>query len=399
LSCKRGDHTAQDAVVAASAYDITTKVVDDDAVMVFTSPTTTDPTSGLPTPPPSEPRASPEEGRDLVAPRAPPKQICDLPDEILRKILGYVFVPPKVNDIAVRPWYKQGMLAGYIRTGNNIQTNIGDEVTQENIDIAQTMLVCKKFAELGQELFYGSAWFQFSDPDAFKWWLKQIGTTNLAQVRSLLVTIYPGLTVERETRSVFDLTSEEKWLQGFCDLRSRHKLNYLEVIVASDASFRQKSFMKQDEWEEISKYRCLLLDELLRYRNLKEAVIFDYTQFWGNRYECDQLSRLLGQEEDIEKTAVKTTTKRMSLAKLREEIRLNLEQEAMQTSSRLAQYDDIYPASRGLFRTGTRTDSYRTESRPTNPTSIFSSSGTKFKRNATYSKKNRRHAPQYDFLG
>lgn len=374
-------------------------MVDDDAVMVFTSPTTTDPASGLPTPPPSEPRASPDEERELPAPHSSPKQICDLPDEILRKILTYVFVSPEINNSAVRPWYKQGMLAGYIRTGNHIETNVGDEVTQENINLARTMLVCKKFAEFGRELFYGSAWFQFDDPDAFKWWLREIGLNNLAQVRSLAITVHPGFTSAQHPRSVFDLTAEEKWLQGFRELRSRHKLSYLEVVVSSQNRFGQRTSIQEHELDEVGKYRCLLLDELLRFRNLKVAVIYDHTRFWGDKYDCRQHCQLLCQEEDTAKTTVKAPAKRMSLAKLREEIRLNLEQEAMQASYRSVHYDDIYPAARGMFGIGAVSEAYRTETRPTNPINIFPRSSTTFKRGATYSKKNRRRAPQYSFLG
>lgn len=373
-------------------------MVGDDAVMVFTSPTVVDPASSLPSPPPSEAVASPDKEGKPEAPRGPPKQISDLPDTVLRKVLTYVLVPAKLEYDAVRPFYKKGMLSGYIRTGNNVETNIGYEVTNENIDIAQTMLVCKKFAELGQEVFYGGAWFQFYDPDAFKWWLRQIGTKNLAKVRNLMIAVYPGFTTTHDGRSVFDLSAEEKYLQAFQELRARHKLDYLEVTVVSRDYWGKTINIEYADHEEVSKYRQLLLDELLRYRNIRVAKLRDYTQFWGNRDQFRQYSWLLCQKEEIEKTIVKPPTKRMSLAKVIEEIRLNRELEEM-AASRSRYYDDVHPASHGMSWTDANTRPYRVQSRSTNSVNSLFSSGSTGKRTNTYSKKGRRWAPRHDLFG
>ncbi|KEF57645.1 uncharacterized protein A1O9_05563 [Exophiala aquamarina CBS 119918] len=391
-------------VDTVSAYEITTEVIDDDALMVFASPLAIDPAPGLPSPPPSEARASPATDTKLQAPRGPPKQILDLPDKVLGKILIYVLVPPRLENETVRPFYKKGMLAGYIRTGNEIETNIGHEVTKNNIDIAQTMLVCNKFAELGREAFYGSAWFQFSDPDAFKWWLRHIGTKNLAHVRKLAITVYPGFTTAHAIRSVFDLSAEEKYLQAFQELRRKHKLHYLEVVVISRDYWGRSILIDSADHDEVHKYRQLLLDELLRYRNLRMAKLQDTTRFWGNREQLRQCSVLLCRKEDVERAICKPRTKRMSLARLMEEIRVNRELEEMASRGSVYyddDYDGVYPASRQMSRQsegGINTRIYHAQSRPAKPMNSLLSSSLKGKRANTYSRKSRRSALQHELF-
>lgn len=324
----RSDDILNNANSASSPCNITTEVVEPDAPIISTSKTTTDPPYGLLSPPSSEPRAPPYEGKDLLACPARPKQISDLPDKVLHKILSYVLVPPKrINDL-VRPWYKQGMLGGYIRTGNTLQTNTGDEVTQENIDIAQTMLVCKKFAEIGQDLFYGTVWFEFVNADAFKWWYKQIGPQNLARVRAVVVNIRPGFMVDGPQRCCFDLSGEEKWLQCFRHLRSRHNLDFLDVTLGRKQLTPQQLATTQDGQDEIDKYRLLLLDELLRYRNVLWAKLTDHTKSWGSFQECNEFAEILTLKEE-RKTLVRPSIKRPTLGQMMEEIRLNRIHEQM----------------------------------------------------------------------
>jgi len=386
---------------------LTTDMVEDDAVIIFTSPTTVNPTATLPSPPPSEARTSPDQEAKPPVPRGPPKKISDLPDDVLRKTLAYVLIPPEREEHTVRPFYKKGMLGGYIRTGNNIETNVGDEITEENIEIAQTMLVCKKFAEIGQEVFYGSAWFQFNSPDAFKWWLKQIGPKNLTKVRKLAITIHPGFTTPHNIRSVFDLTAEEKYLQVFQQLRARHGLEYLEILVSSRDYWGKSLHIEYADHDEVGKYRQLLLDELLRYRNLKCAEIRDNTYFWGDRTQCEQYSWVLRRKADIQKTMVKPPTKRMSLGELIEEIRINRELEEMTrraqeleqmlAAKRSRQYDNAHPISSGMGWRGVNTRPYQMQSQSTNSTDTFFYRNQTSKRTNTYSKKNQGLASQRVF--
>lgn len=320
------NHRLNNVNSASSPCNITTGVVEPDAPLISTSKTTTDPPFGLVSPPPSEPRASPYEGKDLSAYPARPKQISDLPDKVLQTILSYVLLPPERVDDSVRPWYKEGMLGGYIRTGHKEYT--GDEVTRDNIDIAQTMLVCKKFAEIGQDLFYGTVWFEFVNADAFKWWYKQIGPKNLARVRAVVVKIRPGFMVRDKYRCCFDLSGEEKWLQCFRHLRSRHHLDFLDVTLGQKQPTPQQLATSQDGQDEIDKYRHLLLDELLRYRNVLWAKLTDHTKSWGNVQECCEYAEVMTLQEE-RKTIVRPSIKRPTLSQMMEEIRLNRIHEQM----------------------------------------------------------------------
>lgn len=298
--------------------------------MIPRSITTFDGGYGLLSPPPSEPRTSPYEERDLSSNFAQPRLVTELPDKLLRIILSNVLITPDVATNCVRPWYKHGMLGGYIRTGNDPQTNTIQEVTQNNIDISQTLLVCKKFAELGQELFYGEAWFQFHDADAFKWWYKQIGPKNVARLQKLAVQVRPGFKADALERCSLDVSSEERWLQCFRELRSRHRLVSLEITVT-----KKVHYINQDGLDEIRKYRRLLLDELLRYRNLKDALLVDYTGVWGDRRECREYEDVMTRREGVKKTRMHVPMKRPTLDQLRYEIRLNhLEQEIMARQKR-----------------------------------------------------------------
>ncbi|KAK5062876.1 hypothetical protein LTR84_004951 [Exophiala bonariae] len=323
----RFNHTIDQTTLAPTPCNITTKeVFEGDSVIVSNSITSLDGSYGLLSPPPSEPRASPYEGRDLSWDAARSLQITNLPDKVLRIILSHVLVTPKVASECVRPWYKHGMLGGYIRTGNDPQTNTIQEVTRDNVDIAQTMLVCKKFAELGQDVFYGEAWFQFQDANAFNWWYKQIGPQNVARLQKLAIQVIPGFQVDGRVLSSLDVSSEQRWLQCFQQLRLRHKLVTLEVTVTV---VNKKHFVNKEGLAEVRQYRRLLLDELLRYRNLKFALLIDHTGTWGDRYQCQEHAYAMTRQEDVTKNALRLPVKRPTLDQLRAEIRLSHKEQAI----------------------------------------------------------------------
>lgn len=78
--------------------------------------------------------------------------------QILGDILSYVLDTYRT----VRPFYVQGTMKYGIRSAT---CNDEDVVTCDNVDLS-VLLVSKFFNEVGSNLYYGSNWFRFSNPDA-----------------------------------------------------------------------------------------------------------------------------------------------------------------------------------------------------------------------------------------
>lgn len=237
---------------------------------------------------------------DCPSPSGPYRPFKDMAPELLDKILGYVFAHNDEENALIRPFYRQGMLAGYIRTGNDLSASghgKSDEVTENNLDL-RAMSTCKQFMDAGSRLFYGNHAFKFSHPAPCKWWFKHIGSQNVANIRSLSIVIrsgYDAKTYEYNARSTFDLVFEEQWYQFCCWLRDRHNLHTLRIELFGWQLLQE--FSNADE-QTTDHWRGELLEELHTYRGLSKAYAIDRVGSVVSQRDCNDLSLLMMQRRD-----------------------------------------------------------------------------------------------------
>ncbi|ETI19558.1 hypothetical protein G647_09392 [Cladophialophora carrionii CBS 160.54] len=181
----------------------------------------------------------------------------------------------KVNSHVIRPYYRQGMMAGYIRTGES------DVVKQANININKSaVLVNQEFRAAGSRLTYGSYLFYFEDPINCLWWLKHIGRGNSSNVRRLECTLRCGWPdISQPDLTNFDQSQEELWHRVFCYLKPRHQLTDLALLFNTWGSVDlvcRDAGAPEYRQEELAPWRDKLRDVLHNFRGLKNALIIDH---------------------------------------------------------------------------------------------------------------------------
>ncbi|KIV83350.1 hypothetical protein PV11_05383 [Exophiala sideris] len=250
----------------------------------------------------------------------------NLPLEVADKILEFAFV---WDASTIKPFYRKGMLAGSIRTGNDIRSQeLGDEILLDNVDLG-LMRVSKQFRDGGRRYFYGKHTFYFHDPDACKWWFKTIGSDNVSSVRSLSLKMGSGFTVfPADVRCSLDLTLEERWHQFFCWFKSRHKLTKLRIEFYLWSLIEERHLC--NHWnQEIHTARTKLLAKMRCFRGVDQVEVFDHTGHYMNAHGCRLLKLQLVQPEDSDVSH--PDQRKKFLSQVMEELReARLKEEAQQ---------------------------------------------------------------------
>lgn len=255
-------------------------------------------------------------------PATPPKNVTDLPRDIIAKILENIFTDQWSDKAPFLPSYRQGMLAGYVRVGACPVAAYSDEVERSNLEIPiSVMQTCRLFHEISCNIFYGRNMFSFRDPHTCRWWLKHIGPKNVSYLRVLDLKISSGLAVAYDVRSCFDLTAEENWLQLFQYLRIRHQLHSLTLHLDPNLPFRLPE--TERDGNEILFYRSKLNLELQKWRGVRIVKIHDPEEYLGNARNRSNLELLMSQSKTSSSTLTTNTKKPMSLAALIQDIRVD----------------------------------------------------------------------------
>ena len=194
------------------------------------------------------------------------KQNLDL---LFREI---VTLRPKTNDVLqsnlVLPYYRQGMHAGYLRTGE------GRVVQQQNVDLS-VLRVSKEFRKEGSAMFYSQHAFHFDDPVNALWWVKHIGEVNLSNIRLLSIRMYCGYDEEMYRVDNLDQSHEEMWHQFFTWLKPRHQLEKI-VINFSDWVSVRDACPGYSRWQpEVQNWHQRIRSVLWSFRGLKSARLID----------------------------------------------------------------------------------------------------------------------------
>lgn len=227
------------------------------------------------------------EALDLADPFRP---FDRLPAGIVSKILAYVFADNGLSTDRIWPFYRQGMLAGYIRTG------AGNEVIQENIDL-HAMQVNKQFRDAGSRAFYADHEFIFTSAALCKWWFKHIGAQNVSNVRTLSVEVRSGYEIEARERSSLDSTCEEQWYQFFCWLRNRHNLKNIRIDLVD---WYRGNGGDAGENEEMHRWRVELLAKVSTMRGLSHVQIKDYAGIWVRGRDSQEMGLMMCQKETLQ---------------------------------------------------------------------------------------------------
>lgn len=260
----------------------------------------------------------------------------NLPARVLNRIFYFVFADHGSLDDAVRPYYRKGMLAVYIKTGHNFKPGEACVVVQDNID-TDVMLVNKQFLEAGSRVLYGMRTFRFSDPTSCKWWFKHIGNQNVSNVRNLSLGIDSGFNVRVQDRCTIDLCFEEQWYQFFCWLLNRHCLDNLKIEFCK---WLEPRFVVPDNLDmqyEIDDWRKSLIFKLQDFRRVGNAQILDVSNVFMMASDCRKIALVMMQPKDT--GIVSPIVKRKPpLLELLQELRVkNQEEQDKQAQSRVAE--------------------------------------------------------------
>ncbi|KAK5264799.1 hypothetical protein LTR96_009966 [Exophiala xenobiotica] len=262
----------------------------------------------------------------------------NLPARVLNRIFYFVFADQGSLDDAVRPYYRKGMLAVYIKTGDNPKPGEGREVVQDNIDF-DVMLVNKQFLEVGSRILYGMRTFRFNDPASCKWWFKHIGTQNVSKVRNLSISIDSGFNVKVQDRCTLDLCFEEQWYQFLCWLLNRHRLENLKIEFCN---WLEPRFVVPNNLEmqyEVHDWRKCLILKLRDFRGVGTARIIDVSNVIVMAPDCRKIALMMMQPKDT--GYVSPIIKRKPpLEDLLQELRLkNQEIQAKRAQSQVAEQE------------------------------------------------------------
>ncbi|KIW26114.1 uncharacterized protein PV07_09241 [Cladophialophora immunda] len=188
--------------------------------------------------------------------------------ETLDLFLGHIFaLKPHEGDV-IRPYYQQGKLAGYIRTGS------ANLVEQDNVDL-RAMRVNKEFRDAGSRLVYGRYIFHFKDAENCRWWTTHIGSQNFHNLRMLCVSMRSGWDLDCEIISTLDLCHEEQWQRFFSWLRHRHRLDGLILDFSNWDVVQASRRLTEERQAEVLEWREALLNKLSELRGFTQVSIVD----------------------------------------------------------------------------------------------------------------------------
>ncbi|KAJ9614205.1 hypothetical protein H2200_002341 [Cladophialophora chaetospira] len=201
------------------------------------------------------------------------------------------------NTNVVSPYYRQGMMAGYIRTGENMV------VKQDNVGInIAAMQVSREFRGAGSRLIYGEPTFFFRDPVNCKWWCKHIGELNLSNVRNLAIEPiggWPNLSGGLGEICSLDQSDEELWHSFLSWFRSRHQLKWMYVGFNLWHRARDVAPWDRDLQDELKQWRKNIRAILYEYRGLKKAEIHDpYALGLGLKGQLGNFPLMMEQSRD-----------------------------------------------------------------------------------------------------
>ncbi|KAI1625919.1 hypothetical protein EDD37DRAFT_321978 [Exophiala viscosa] len=286
----------------------------------------------------------------------------DLPSNVADRMLEFVFV--RDASTIIRPFYRKGMLAGSIRTGNDIQSQeTGDEVLLDNVDLSLTR-VSKQFRDGGSRYFYGKHTFHFQDPAACKWWFKTVGNQNVSNVRSLSLRMGSGFTVPPNIRCTLDLTLEERWHQFFCWIKNRQNLTNLRIEFYYWSTIEERHL--ENEWkQEIHTARTKLLAKMRCLRGIEEVEVFDHTGHYMTTHGCRllELQLMQGKDEDVRpdqrnkplSQVMEELRESRARAEVMQQIKATADQARMQERKRPRQWDRNERQALGVSNTQTIT--------------------------------------------
>ncbi|KIW63228.1 hypothetical protein PV04_10091 [Phialophora macrospora] len=239
----------------------------------------------------------------------------------------------KVNNNIISPYYRQGMMAGYIRAGWE------DVVKQDNIRInISAMLVNKEFRDAGSRLLYGNNLFSFEDPINCLWWFKHIGEVNFSNVRRLECALRCGWPSLRDFDvSNFDQSQEELWHRVFSWLKTRHQLTELTLLFEKWKSIGLVCQRIAAEYrrEELVLWREKIREVLYNFRGLKKVTIVDSRQMAFSAEERNEYTMMMIQ--DRLSVFPPEPQQRLTLAQFLEQRRFELKMEASIQKSGRAQ--------------------------------------------------------------
>ena len=205
----------------------------------------------------------------------------------LKKPMGNNYLP---KSKIVLPCYRQGIHAGYIRTGED------KVVMQDNIPLGR-LLVNKEFHEVGTPIIYGQHAFQFADALNALWWCKHIGKHNFSNVRILSISMESGWDRPVDRIDDIDLCHEEMWHKFLTWLKSNHQLREMTIRLSSwppvQAAFPARY---RDRQYELETWRTRLRTILYAFRGLKHAAIIDVHGYGMSRGECGEYSMMMIQD-------------------------------------------------------------------------------------------------------
>ncbi len=223
------------------------------------------------------------------------------------------------KDHVIHPYYSQGMMAGYIRTGDDMV------VKQDNVAInISAMQVNKQFREAGSNLIYARHDFRFHDPRNAIWWFKHIGQLNFSNIRTVSFVLKSGWPDVNEPDEVctIDSSQEELWHVLLCWLKPRHQLhkmilalNFLEE-VRSIAPHHGKLRYELEHWRQKVK------TALHNFRGLKHASIFDNHQVMFTARERNEHMMMMIQHCASAFTSTPKPKRTWTLAQTLEQLKL-----------------------------------------------------------------------------
>ncbi|OAL29809.1 hypothetical protein AYO20_09002 [Fonsecaea nubica] len=188
--------------------------------------------------------------------------------ETLELFLGHVFaLKPTPGDV-VRPFYRQGKLAGYIRTGS------ADMVEQDNVDL-RAMRVSREFRDVGSRLVYGRYTFRFDNAQNCRWWTKHVGRQNFANLRTVSVRVNSGWSVPCDDICSVDLCFEEQWQRFFTWMRYRHRMDALVLDFSPWRPVPTYRDLSDKRRAEVAEWRDSLLATLSELRDFTVVKIVD----------------------------------------------------------------------------------------------------------------------------
>ena len=233
-------------------------------------------------------------------------KFCQLPSQLLRGLFEQAEVLCPAGE-CFKPFYKQGMLKGYIinKQPTSEDVNADSEISKayimsDNVDILARTLVTKQYAQAYIEAFYSQNEFSFKDPRAAMWFFKKLGN-KFRYLRKLELIMTGGLVHQTYVSAVDFCTEtfEELWWRLLCWIEHRHQLEHLSLIfkwTRSEYALRNFDRADDDKIDEMMLFRQKLVCRLGRRWGIKSVNIEDKSNgFFANEEEIFEVQLAMQQ--------------------------------------------------------------------------------------------------------